>query len=290
MSIVTFSGGRQEQTKYGYVASIEDVQSQSETDKNEHLNNIVHEIIDNLELVDVRKQDGEEKKNEHYFVSIITSEAPTDTQSGQKNEAEIDRDNKATFIEMCNPSNSAGPQNDMDKNSEITQEIKQSDLEVQNIDNLEQVETHETEVETQETNVAETIEENSSQVQKDKTADNIETSCKQEIKPEKEDLIVEKNKETSQSQICQVLEKENMKKTSIFENHSLQFVMFIGNNSNNFEYLHAYLHIKPFSVAVFIFYFTFFISDEEGYDVIPKVQNPSKLVRATQNDVIQVNF
>lgn len=49
------------------------------------------------------------------------------------------------------------------------------------------------------------------------------------------------------------------------------------------------MHKKSFSVAVFIFYFTFLNSDEEGHDGISKVQNPSKLVRATQNDVIQVS-
>ena len=237
------------------MASIEDVQCQSDTDKNEHLNNIVHEIIDNLELVDDRK-DREEKENERsdHFLSIITSVATTDTQPEHKNEAELDEDNKATLIETYEPFNSPGPQNATNKNSESNQETRLSDLEVQNIDLsktdepsnsdfqksesnqeirevevqnielLEQVESHRTNA-----NVAETIEDNNSVEYKDETGDNIENSYKTEINPEKKDLIDEKEKQTSQSQTCQILENKTMNKTSIFENHGLQFIMLIGN-------------------------------------------------------------
>ena len=215
---VPFLGIRQEQTKEYCMNSIEDVQSQSDTDKNEHLNIIVHEIIDNLDIVDDRKQDRGEKENERsdYFESIIT----TDTQSGHKNEAEIVEDNNATLIETYEPSNSHS-QNATNKNSESNQEIRLSDLEEQDIELLEQVETHET-------NVAETIEDDNSKVHIDESAYNIETSYETEIKPEKEDLTDEKNRKTSQ--ICQALKDKNMNKTSVFENHGLQFVMFIGNN------------------------------------------------------------
>ena len=69
----------EEQTISDSLANVDG--DQRDTDKNEHLNNIVHEILDSLEFAsDDRKPDEVEKENENdNLVTLITGAATPST-------------------------------------------------------------------------------------------------------------------------------------------------------------------------------------------------------------------
>ena len=91
----------------------EDVQS--DTDKNEHLDNIVHEILDSLELSKKEKEqdENENEKEESGSLSSLTTATPH-TEPEQENGTTLGEgdDNKTTFIvDKDEASNSSGSPN-----------------------------------------------------------------------------------------------------------------------------------------------------------------------------------
>ena len=243
----------EEQTNYDSLANVDG--DQRDTEKNEHLNNIVHEILDNLEFVtDHRKPDEVEKENENdNLLTLITGAATPCTQPGQEIESEIDEDNEKAFLEKCEPSKSPEFQyleKDVSDNTEKTSEshqleilesargkiempVSQSVNLEEEMSNFEENNTNLSEqVENYETCTAEIIEDNSV-VEKDEKSAN-----KTQIKPEKEDLNEESF--TPTSQLSQILENEDgmngncrklevsteiraVSKSSILENPILHF-------------------------------------------------------------------
>jgi len=249
-------GDMEEQTISDSLADVDG--DQRDTDKNEHLNSIVHEILDSMEFAfDDRKPDEVEKENENdNLVTLITGAATPSTKPGQEIESKLDEDNEKAFLEKCEPSKSPELQylekdvsDDTDKMTESHQleilesvrgniempilqsgtlEKEMSNFEENNINLSEQVENYET---------------YSAEIIEDKSA--VGNCRKLEISTE----------------------IRAGSKTSILENPILQFSLFI--------------------VAVFIFYLTFLDFDEEVSNNDPKLQTPLKLVRASPHDVIQ---
>ena len=232
---------------------------QRNTDSTEHLNSIVHEILDNLEFATKnRKLDEEEKGNVDLLNLITRSDTPC-SELGQEMGSKLDDDDGKTIIDTNEASKSPESQplenevtDDTDKMSEshqleilesVRKEIEMTDSYTGNINLSEQVGNFDT-------CTAKIIGDNNSKVEKDEGHEN--PSYVTQIQTEKEDL--NDNSFSPASQLSQILENKDRvngngrqlpscvevsvstekfgSKTSILENPTLQLGLCFGKNIN----------------------------------------------------------